>query len=134
MARALSAALLLLLYILPLAILPAVHAAGELLEHHDDCVACNEPIPASPAGPSVRAACAEGCSDRSHRHHNHPLHDPAHCTICMSAGNAVVVDCPTAGPELPLAEGTGTLVLPARAHVPPRATLGLEVARGPPAA
>jgi hypothetical protein len=134
MARAFSVVLTLLVYVLPTVVLPAVHAADELIEIRS-CPACEEPPLPAIDGPSVGAECTvTGCSNPSHRHHNHPLHDSLHCTLCLTAGAVVVVDRPAPGVELPLMEAVAAALLPGSTELPPRATRRLEVARGPPAA
>jgi hypothetical protein len=119
-ARVVGAAHLAALYVIAVALLPAGHALGELLERRG-CAACpavEEPAP-----------LALATLDRPIQH-SHPLHDESRCEICASS-SLPVISPPNVVAAPP---GAGQFHLAVRAFGRPFAscTSRRERARAPP--
>jgi hypothetical protein len=125
--RRLAGAVLLILYIVPVLLLPAWHLVGDWLERRG-CSACPEAtrLAATERSLTDDATPESPCHEPGHHHHNHPLHDAAHCVIC-STTSSLLSDRPDASVPLRFEEWVSPASLPptvrARAYDPPPATL-----------
>lgn len=130
--RIAAAAVLLLAYILPVVVLPTLHGLVELVES-TSCAACTDRAPrdASPSWEAVCCCAGAPCSEPGHRHHNHPVHDARHCTLCssVSATQALIGDAATG---LAPIDTTFVSFLVQGEDAPASRAPLVEVARGPP--
>jgi len=63
-------------------ILVPIHEAGT--DYHADCPGCRQDESQSKQSVCLNEFCSnpDGCHNTAHHHHNHPLHDADHCSIC----------------------------------------------------